>query len=133
MGRKECLVYTRVVRLQSCQGTRVLGIPLRNAGEENDSRDKHDTYYFHTAIHTTRHELVFLDVRPVYAIDLTRVFMPSADGESLGHLSHLYSPALRPGESEWVLTFSITSQSLREPSPDAVTSWFSWTSDHAKS
>ncbi len=98
MRRKERLVYTRVVRLQSCKGTRVLGSPLRNAGEENDSRDEqNDTYYFHAAIHTTRHELVLLDVRPVYTIDLARMFMPGMDGESLGHLSHLHSPVLRRG------------------------------------
>ena len=57
-----------------------------------ETREK-DTHHFHTAIHTTRHELVLLDVRPVYTIDLTRMFVPSTDGKSLGRLSHLHSPA----------------------------------------
>ena len=37
------------------------------------------------------------------------------------------------GSEVRVLTFNITSQSFMEPSPDTVTSWFSWTSDHARS
>jgi hypothetical protein len=66
--------------------------------EENHSREKDkDAYNFHAAIHTTRHELVFLDVRPVYTIGLTCVFMPSTDGEILGGLSYLHSLALRRG------------------------------------
>jgi hypothetical protein len=77
---------------------RELGRPLRNTGKENRGRDKdNDTYNFHAAIHTTRHKLVLLDVRPVYTIDLTRMFMPSTDGEILGHLSYLHSLALRRG------------------------------------
>ena len=54
MGRKEGLVYTRMVRLQSCEGMRVLWRPLRNIDEENhgEGKDK-DTYYFHATIHTT--------------------------------------------------------------------------------
>jgi hypothetical protein len=77
---------------------RVLGRPLRDAGKENRGREEHkDTYNFHAAIHTTRHKLVLLDVRPVYTIDLTRMFVPSTDGEILGGLSYLHSLALRRG------------------------------------
>jgi hypothetical protein len=111
---------------------RVLGRPLRNTGKENGSGDKDkDTYNFHTAIHATRYELVFLDVRPVYTIDLTRMFVPSTDGEILSGLSYLHSLALRRGIGVGAY--------VRHHIPEfegtiaGCGDRFSWTSDHAKS
>lgn len=77
-------------------------------------------------------EKVLLRVGPVDRVDLARVLLPGADREVLNVLAALCIWRRAVG-SKGRPTLSMTSQSLSEPSPEAVTSWFSCTSDHATS
>ena len=94
MGQKEGL---QVWCACSVEGMRVLWRPLQSADEKYGKAKDNVTYYFHAIIHTTRDKLVLLDVRPVYAMDLTRMFVPSMDGQILGCLSYLHPLALKQG------------------------------------
>lgn len=94
------------------------------------------TYDFDGAVPAAGAEELLLDVAPVDREDLARVLVPLADREVLRSHPSISIPtttATRPQEAAGALTLSTVSHSLTLPSPDAVASWFSCTSLHARS